>query len=574
MSDDWSLLGGNPIPLTAATVFENAQRLRQISADWQRDRNAAMAGLGDVVRFWRGTAGQAWTATQQRIGVDLLAPVRQLDRSAQVLADFGTVIGQLAEAAAGLLPKALSIQADMDRTGYPTLASELTTGPSEQHLARQRQLLSLQQQAELLHSEYLAAHRRCVRDLESLAVARLLRAGRLVTDRELAVLTQLAVTEHAGIEQLLRSLPPGQLAGLFGDLTPAAADALASTGGAANLDGTPLSLRAQVNRLRAEDDLSAAILDGDQARISLLRSLLQPGAGLILYDPAADHYGVLWGDPATQDVAVFVPGVGSDGNVPGWVRSAKALNQASGAAVIMWKGYADPGGSGTADIINAAYTQRAHDGAQLLTSFCHDGLQLESGQQLTVVAHSYGSVVTGVALADDGLRPSRVVVAGSPGLTVDNRAQLHLQPGQFYAEHAPGDYVANNLAGFGPDPAGPSFGGIRLATNGPGYPGVSGHSEYFQARTQAIQGIADAIKGQVSPADVQSPTAADRLADTTSGLLYPGRSVVDQLTRNLPGPVADAAHLANVADNNVNSVTRYVITNPGAAIRRVESWLP
>lgn len=572
---DWTVLGGDPVPLSTDTVLANAEQLQRITRDWQQEQARALAGAEQVMRFWRGSAGTAWTASHQRVGRQLATPVHELERAAALLRTFASKTELMTAEAVGLLAKAQSLQQELDSTTFEALEPGpfLPDPGAEYHLMLQRKLDAVRAQAAELRQTYEAARRTCIRELDEISAFTLLRSDTRPSDRELAVLAELSAAElDGGIDRLLRSLPPGLLAGLCADLAPTAAGrliALDPTLG--DLNGIPLSLRAEANRQLAEADLHAAIQAGDRPRIELIQSLLQPGSSLVLYDPAADHYGVLWGDPTAANVAVFVPGVGSDQNVPGWTRDAKTLNQASGAAVVMWKGYADPGGSGTADISRAAFTGRAKDGAGMLTAFCQDGLQLEPSQQLTVVAHSYGSVVAGVALADDGLQPARVVVAGSPGMTVDSIDGLHLKPGQFYSEHAPDDYVANNLAGFGTDPASSDFGGTRLATNEQGYPKVSGHSQYFKPMSRALHGLASAVSGHVQPDEVQPPSAADRAGEVLGDALYPEGPLVDQWAHSAPAPIAD---LGNVIDNNVKSVARYVIADPGGALRRIEPWLP
>jgi hypothetical protein len=176
-------------------------------------------------------------------------------------------------------------------------------------------------------------------------------------------------------------------------------------------------------------------------------------------------------------------------------------------------------------------------------------MNVRPDQSLTVVAHSYGTVVTGIALSRAGLKPTNVVALGSPGMTVDNISGLHLKPGQFYAEKAPNDFVTNNLAGYGPDPALPGFGGTRLASNAPDHPAATGHSDYFKQNTQSLAGIADVIDGTVTPGDVQQPTLGDQAGD--------------EVARDLPGlpgvpglPQDDNKHLNAVLANNAGSGLR------------------
>ena len=90
---------------------------------------------------------------------------------------------------------------------------------------------------------------------------------------------------------------------------------------------------------------------------------------------------------------------------------------------------------------------------------------------VTVVAHSFGSMVTGAALAHHGLECTEVVVAGSPGMTVDDLRQLHLDGAHFFTEEAPGDPVAE-LGVYGTEPtrrcsAAPACGPTPRARGGP-----------------------------------------------------------------------------------------------------------
>jgi hypothetical protein len=114
-----------------------------------------------------------------------------------------------------------------------------------------------------------------------------------------------------------------------------------------------------------------------------------------------------------------------------------------------------------------------------------------------VVAHSFGSMVVGAALADCGLHVTDVVVAGSPGMTVDELARLHLDQSHFFSEQAPGDAVAE-LGVFGASPSAPTFGGTRMSTNAPDHPTVESHSGYFEPESEALENIADVVTGQYS----------------------------------------------------------------------------
>ena len=257
-----------------------------------------------------------------------------------------------------------------------------------------------------------------------------------------------------------------------------------------------LSRRAASNLAAAQMDLAAATEEDDEDRITLLETILSSGAEILLYRPQLQHYALLFGDLETgEHVAVFVPGVGDGSNLcEDWIPDARNLYKAStSTAVVLWKGYDNP-----VDVLAAAagsiectddLATAAHDLTEFIAS-----LSLEPEQSLTLIAHSFGSIVAGAALADAGLVVTDVVVAGSPGMTVDGLRQLHLQQSHFFAEQAPGDAVAE-LGVFGAAPASPRFGGTRMDTNAPDHPPVAAHSRYFEPGSAALENMADVVTG-------------------------------------------------------------------------------
>jgi pimeloyl-ACP methyl ester carboxylesterase len=204
-------------------------------------------------------------------------------------------------------------------------------------------------------------------------------------------------------------------------------------------------------------------------------------------------------------VAVVVPGVGDGTNLcHDWIPDAQNLYEASSStAVVLWKGYDNP-----ADVLAAAegsiecnedLTTAAHD----LTAFV-ESLALDPAQSLTVIAHSFGSIVTGAALADCGLHVTDVVVAGSPGMTVDELRELHVRQCHFFSEQAPGDAIAE-LGVFGTAPTSPTFGGTRMSTNAPDHPDVAAHSSYFEPGSQALENMAEVVTGHYEDVVRQRP---------------------------------------------------------------------
>jgi pimeloyl-ACP methyl ester carboxylesterase len=246
-----------------------------------------------------------------------------------------------------------------------------------------------------------------------------------------------------------------------------------------------LSRRAATNLAAAQMDLAGATEDADEDRIALLETLLSCGADILLYRPQLQHYALLFGDlEAAEHVAVLVPGVGDGSNLRAdWIPDAVNLYEASTAtAVVLWKGYDNPAGVLAAAAGSIECTEDLATAASDLTEFIAS-LSLEPEQSLTIIAHSFGSIVTGAALADAGLVVTDVVVAGSPGMTVEDLRQLHLEQSHFFAEQAPGDAIAE-LGVFGPSPASPKFGGTRMSTNAPDHPPVVTTSAMFSSAAE------------------------------------------------------------------------------------------
>lgn len=258
-----------------------------------------------------------------------------------------------------------------------------------------------------------------------------------------------------------------------------------------------LARRAASNLAAVKMDLAAASAESDTGRVTVLETLISSGGAILLYRPQLQHYAVLFGDVETaRHVAVVVPGVGDGTNLrDDWVPDAMNLFDASpSTAVILWKGYDNP-----VDVLAAAAgsiecNQDLVTAATDLTTFV-ESLDLEPEQSLTIVAHSFGSIVTGAALADCGLEVTDVVVAGSPGMTVDELRDLHIERSHFFAEQAPGD-VIGELGIFGATPSSPSFGGTRMSTNAEGHPEVSAHSRYFEPESEALENVARVVTGE------------------------------------------------------------------------------
>lgn len=252
---------------------------------------------------------------------------------------------------------------------------------------------------------------------------------------------------------------PAEVRRWWDGLTPAQRRWLAATEPAwlGPRDGVPAAYRDLANRLRLEeqraeldraiaaagghdsrrlrelreglDALRARLDDGDRPRGYLLRlDLAEEGRAVVaLNDPDQAH-----------NVLTHVPGMTAGLASSGRELSraervaarANELDPARSTSAVMWLDYDAPDFLG-----EAAGRSRAVDGATRLRRF-QDGLRATNEQdavRLTVLGHSYGSLVVGSAASTPGLAADGVVFVGSPGVGAENAADLHVPPGQVWS---------------------------------------------------------------------------------------------------------------------------------------------
>jgi pimeloyl-ACP methyl ester carboxylesterase len=329
------------------------------------------------------------------------------------------------------------------------------------------------------------------------------------------------------------------------------------------------------NLAMAQMDLAAARAAADVARSELIEALIDSGGSLLVYLPERDHYSVMLGRIETaRHVAVLIPGVGTDVNLRSqWLPAARNLfDAADQTSVILWKAYDEP-----ADLLDAVTgTIGCDDGirsaAAGLAEFVRS-LPLTPGQTLTLVAHSFGSTVAGAALAHHGLECTDVVVAGSPGMTVDDLRQLHLDDAHFFAEEAPGDPIAG-LGIFGTEPTSPVFGGTRMATNAPGHIQVQAHSEYFATGSESLENIVDVVTGRYDGISAQRASLAESAGGLVAWALRIPTMPVGVVARHYRGPgfrvLVNIRHLADVTANEAGNAVREGLDAGGQGIAWIE----
>ncbi|MCK8671822.1 alpha/beta hydrolase family protein [Rhodococcus sp. HM1] len=221
------------------------------------------------------------------------------------------------------------------------------------------------------------------------------------------------------------------------------------------------------------------------------------------------------GDVDTADhVAVFTPGAGStvQGNLAGYDEQIAAVRsqaerglESSGrpdrsVAAVTWLNYQAPQwGWGLAiteqsPVSDLAATRAAPGLARFLTSLD----AREDNPNVTAIGHSYGALVTGMALAQ-GAPADAAVFLGAPGIGTDDIHDLGLAPGSAFLVEADRDPVAD-VGTFGGDPS--FLDGLTRLSSDPGigatgeaYRGSIGHSAYLTPGTTSSYNVALVVAG-------------------------------------------------------------------------------
>ncbi|ROT29479.1 hypothetical protein EF879_20070 [Micromonospora sp. HM5-17] len=218
------------------------------------------------------------------------------------------------------------------------------------------------------------------------------------------------------------------------------------------------------------------------------------GRSFLVFDPHGDGRIVeVLGDLGNADrIVVLVPGVGTtvrtfDQGLGGVTRRApaaqaralyaelRATAPAARVAVLAWLGYDPPDGLGLA----AARPDRARDGARALVALVTTLVRHRPGATVTLVGHSYGALVVGLAASALPSQVTALVSLGGVGMGTDRVDRLGTRA-EVWAAEAPDDWIRRipplriGDLGHGVRPADPAFGARHLPVGG-----VTGHDGYL-----------------------------------------------------------------------------------------------
>ncbi|MFE4592342.1 alpha/beta hydrolase [Streptomyces laurentii] len=260
-----------------------------------------------------------------------------------------------------------------------------------------------------------------------------------------------------------------------------------------------LAERYGAERAALRDAARTARAHGARHRADALTAMATAERSFLSFDGRDGGRGIeVVGDLARADrIAVLVPGVDTTIDSYGRLqRGAVALQKELGprAAVVAWLDYRTPATGSAASVTPG----RADQAARTLRSFVDELHRVRPDARLTLLGHSYGSVVC--ALAAPGLPVADIVLYGSPGTSLDRAADLRTRA-TVWAGRASGDWVAEvphvsvplpagSRLGFGTDPVDPAFGARRFAA------GDGGHSDYLAPGSVPLRNLARIVDGQ------------------------------------------------------------------------------
>ena len=354
----------------------------------------------------------------------------------------------------------------------------------------------------------------------------------VLAGRSAASLTTFLTGNPTAVRSLLASPPTATEVGAWwGHLDAGSRSALldASPLLVGNLDGIPLESRGMANQ-RLLDQSAQAVgarlestgrgerfgAEQQLVMFSEVEKALEPAASgerrtLLSFDPeGAGTAAIVIGDLAAADyVSVLVPGafVLVSGQIVQWTDSAQALHDERTAwvdrvwtgaeqpsvATIAWVGYQTPGP------FEVTKLDLAGQGRDALASVIQ-GVQAErvgSEPYLSVIAHSYGSTASMMALTEYEFEIDALAVVGSPGGLVSSADDLHVRNGDVYVGDAPWDPVAG-VGFFGVDPGSPQFGAKSFGVSGGRTDPYSGlslgssmmHDSYFNPGSESLRNLA------------------------------------------------------------------------------------
>lgn len=314
-----------------------------------------------------------------------------------------------------------------------------------------------------------------------------------------------APADPSAVADAVSQLGADQLLGLVAHLEAAGtSDASAMLAVLGSLDGLPSSVRHAANMTLLDAEIARLqARGGDVEQLEFLRStreliersqqVPEVPLSLLLFQPSEGLISVSVGDIDRADhICTMVRGTDTTmHSIDEYIANAQSIRYQTGVldslrasqdgtprnevAIVVWLGYPAP-----SNLAVASSPVRAEAGAAALDRFQWGVAANNPDATLTVLAHSYGTTVTGTASIGsehpDSFQADNFIAVGSPGVRVDSADQLSLREGgTFYTItdvssswgpiHSDMIHNVSDTAlthDLGPSPEGEWFGAIRL----------------------------------------------------------------------------------------------------------------
>ena len=236
---------------------------------------------------------------------------------------------------------------------------------------------------------------------------------------------------------------------------------------------------------------------------------IRAGRRFLSFDAHGDGTAVeVLGDLSTADrMAVLVPGVDTtladfDRGLGGVARRAPAVqaraistqvhadDPSARVAVVAWLGYQPPHGIG----LDAIREARARTGASALIRFVRAVLAQRPGIDVTLIGHSYGAIVVGLA-APHLPEVHDLIALGGVGMGAGRASDLG--GARVWSALAPDDWIRRVPQlrvlglGHGQRPSSARFGATPLPTAG-----VAGHDYYLVPGSATLASVAEIVLGR------------------------------------------------------------------------------
>ncbi|MGZ8785354.1 MAG: alpha/beta hydrolase [Acidimicrobiia bacterium] len=268
---------------------------------------------------------------------------------------------------------------------------------------------------------------------------------------------------------------------------------------------SPIALRSSWSGGEELADLDRRIADAE--------GWARKGRHFLRFDPSGDGRIVeVLGDlGSSRHVAIIIPGMNNDlsNYEQGLRRSTSNLYRnadGSDAAVIAWLGYDPPD-----DLLAATNGQPAAAVRSISKLLAGLDVSIDHDLHVSLIGHSYGSVVLGAALRA-GVSAEEVVFIGSPGVGVDHASDLGLSPPtRIWAGRAAHDpiqlarsvecldlvpvcFPSTDRLFFGTDPTDPTFGATVFRVEDGSF--LAAHSSYFRPGSAALNNLTAIFLGR------------------------------------------------------------------------------